>query len=114
MSEYTKGPWRTEYSKSALFLTAVLNDRNCFANCMQEHRTLYGPEGSSEFIADIAVKCDDEGQSNLNLIAAAPDMYEALQGYIEAVDGIMSGSTDRKALALYRMRQALAKAEGKS
>ena len=86
MGKFTKGPWRTEYSRSALFHNAVDKDRNCFANCMQEHRTLYGPNHSSEFIADIAVKSDDEGQANISLIAAAPDMLEALEAAMRIVD----------------------------
>ena len=121
MSEFTKGPWRIEYSRSALFLTAVDADRNCFANCMQEHRTLYGPDpDASEFIADIAVKCDNEGHANLNLIASAPDMYEALKrlvDYIEieiedhTVGGTMTHGLD---CAVIHAKEIVAKAKGET
>lgn len=53
------------------------------------------------------------GKANARLIAAAPDLLEALQGMIEVVSNTEYGEIDRK-LAVKDARAAIAKATGGS
>lgn len=48
-----------------------------------------------------------KAKANAILYSKAPEMYEAIKKYIEAEDGIVSGIADRKAHAIYCMRQAI-------
>ena len=62
MSEHTKGPW------------------------CREHSLLRAPNGL--YVADvIAVDTESETEANANLIAAAPEILEALEALSEAVEG---------------------------
>ena len=102
MSErkWTKGPWVTEpenYDGDGGVLVRVGGDypRNCIANAWRQQS---------------AMEVDDEGQANAHLIAAAPDLYEAL----EMVNLWFEGSDMDLAKVLKPVKAALSKARGET
>jgi hypothetical protein len=85
MSTHTPGPWRTRNVDDHMYLDADTWD--AFARV----------------VVVVDDEPDPEGEANARLIAAAPEMLEALK---EAVDDLR-GPAETKALA------AIAKAEGR-
>ena len=91
MSKFTPGPWRAfRYGGSPTdnwFIVAANHDRVCGG-------------GSNQIIADDA-----------RLIAAAPELYEALAEFAREYDGFQKGDGD-PCPTLTKARAALAKATG--
>lgn len=94
-SKHTKGPWTV--------------DARAMNSC--------GVTGQTAFVANCSPRAGgpmkvDECQANARLIAAAPEMLEALRQITEAFERYLSGSESR----LYEVTQAraaIAKAEGR-
>ena len=101
MTQFTKGPWE-------LFLTG--DERGIYIGL-----DLFGL--SSKVVT--TVDCDDlpkaEAQANAHLIAAAPELYEALKGASELINRILKGD-DWGAIEEYYIEamDALAKARGEA
>lgn len=106
--KWTPGPWVAEpenYDGDGGVLVRVGGDypRNCIANA-------WGQQSAREV--------DDEGQANAHLIAAAPDLYKALEECLNAEmarrkklkDGAPASEYSDARIA--RIRAALAKARG--
>lgn len=94
MIEYTKGEWKVE------------DETNIFCG-----DRLIATAGG---YADNFTSPREENKANANLIASAPDLYEALKLYF-ALCGNTAYQVDREGLrrAWDKARQALAKAGGK-
>lgn len=98
-TEHTSGPW-TEHEKG-------------------EHPYAYvcGPERAFEFFDDKPVIAYVTGPSipaNRRLIAAAPDMLEALVRLVEAADGMaLAVNSSMADEAIEEARTAIFKAEGR-
>jgi hypothetical protein len=65
MNEHTPGPWQAEFGE-AVYVLDRERGRVCTINWLR------GPHGS------LGRRTDEEGVSNARLIAAAPDLLEAL------------------------------------
>ena len=92
MTKFTKGPW--------------VADVDC-------HGTVF--VGCDEHpIADVTFIGNEGSLANGRLIAAAPELYEALQEMTELAEGPTGGvSILQKKTILFKARAALAKAEAK-
>ena len=98
MSGHTKGPW-----------------------AISKHGRLEGADGGDIGISGLGITIqhydDREGAANARLIAAAPDMYEALSGVLHAVDiGLINiRPQDREVFGqlLTEVNAAISKAEWK-
>ena len=93
MSKYTPGPWATQHS----------------AGHERHGQSIVYPEGER---ADISKVYD--GDKNANLIAAAPDLYEACRAMLERINTMTTEDFSRGAEKPERvaMTKAIAKAEG--
>ena len=95
MSEFTKGPWRIDQG-------AIFGDDGVDYDRMVASLTGY----TRNFEADLVAT---QNKANAHLIAAAPDMYEALKaalGWMEMMEGVGNSS------AWVDIKDAIAKAEG--
>ena len=115
MSDFTKGPWHV------MCITNADTDCDC-GYILDEGGTCIG----QVFVDDGKLVSDggndspplEEAMANASLIAAAPDMYEALKACIDELNSIHSqyGDTDNAAHhshALAIASASIAKAEGK-
>jgi hypothetical protein len=76
---FTPGPWgyRRAHPDSGL-----VDDP--FRQAMQEAWYLHGAEDDSDFLADIFLKNHDgNGEADIRLIAAAPEMMEAIKDFVD-------------------------------
>jgi len=89
--EYTKGRWEKEGNKIRVY------GRGTIAICPSPTDN----EGVTEFVA------------NAHLIAAAPELYEALLAFDEYTKTNYPANIRLKQIAVERMDAALAKVEGK-
>lgn len=99
MSKHTKAPWWFSY------------------NGPKHDAQVQAPNCDVAIAADIGMReqhAEDERKANGNLIAAAPELLQALRDLIDGPLGGLSGEefTQRSAL-LEAARAAIAKAEGK-
>jgi hypothetical protein len=104
--EYTKGPWIKEES-----------------NLKQEYHFLIASNLQQMWIAKIGNPYDDVEitENNANLIAACPDMYEALIDLIEVMAGEQEAEDELEKAwgklgrtAIEKARRVLSKAEGRN
>jgi hypothetical protein len=92
-AQHTPGPWRDEMGAFGIQILA------------------YDPEGETIRLADMpADETDDETQANARLIAAAPELLEALR-LIARSDGFKDGTWVGELQEI--ARKAIAKAEGR-
>jgi hypothetical protein len=85
---HTPGPWWREMEQEVEEIYATIDERDyLIADASGDHRVSY-----------------DEAEANANLIAAAPELLDALKGFLE------HGPTDK---TQSDARAAIAKAEGK-
>lgn len=101
MSDYTKGPWE------------ILKKDNSNINWNSYHIGAYYNEvcivrGTKNSMVDWLASCLDL-EANANLIAAAPELYEALEAINDYWE---SGNFSRRKDLWDNMRSALAKARG--
>lgn len=107
MSEYTLGPWRT-----------TLGDRGVYHN-HERRLILGGPEGLTTIAKMPDYSHDGSSEANARLIAAAPDMLEALKIANSAINptdihGIaLVAWNERLKIATNAIVLALKKAEGR-
>ena len=103
MSGWTKGPWvkKTQRVKNA-----------------DEWQIVGDGWGVANVSPLLRAGGYTEGESNANLIAAAPDLYEALEGLLAVApakapaSGLIIGIDKQHAAAITAARAALAKARG--
>lgn len=98
--EYTPGPWKLRVNPDE-------NDR------LRHLYFIDGPENGQP-ICEVR-NYQKIGENNGSLIAAAPDMYEALMWAMKHVENVfaLANRNDRETEELNKARAALAKAEGK-
>jgi hypothetical protein len=89
---------------------------------LRDKMRMFSDGQETAFCIDAAPTCcvadvwsdDDRAQANANLIAAAPEMYEALNEIFNELDGRYDGAPDSRVLwmgeHITRIRAALAKA----
>lgn len=87
MSKFTPGPWKLEYDN---------NEEGQQFNC--------GPASISFPYNNPAREA--EAQANAQLIATAPEMYEALKAYAECSDGCTCGDGWGHEAAIEALRKA--------
>ena len=101
MSKHTPGPW--------LIAESVVS-RHAITNMRRIRSKNEGLEHGA--VCDVyGIQDGSEASANARLIAAAPDLLEALQGMIEVVSNTEYGEIDRK-LAVKDARASIAKATG--
>lgn len=88
---HTKGPWRIEVDDSAAQVAG-------YPNIISDDYTVVGTEG---MFGDI-----ETDYANAHLIAAAPELLDALRGAVDAMDAA--------GMSCHEERAAIAKAEGKA
>jgi len=100
METHTKGPWRVNER-----LLAIVSDEPCTDILGAENVEHYGGYLIAESIAPI----------NLSIIAAAPEMYEAIAAIATAMNlgYIPNEILSEGSPILEELRAAIAKAEGK-
>lgn len=99
MSKHTPGPW--------LIAESVVS-RHAITNMRRIRSKNEGLEHGA--VCDVyGIQDGSEASANARLIAAAPDLLEALQGMIEVVSNTEYGEIDRK-LAVKDARASIAKA----
>lgn len=115
-TQHTPGPWRTENGGDVFTALGAMtgdgwkaadNDGWHIADCRPGTLT----------IDDIGDKCElscGEVLANARLIAAAPDMYEALKSIVEDHEFCGDDWGDRRDAWIETARAVLAKVEGKS
>jgi len=88
--EYTKGEWQTDYDEAekGYFIRNVLED------------------GSGESMAFVYPSEDYDITANANLIASAPDLYEALKHICDRLYGV-AGNEKLVSPELYTLLRAL-------
>lgn len=89
MSKHTPGPWAKH---GGVIRSLGMNDRK---------------------VADVRV-LDDEGQANANLIAAAPDLLEAIKAARDLWGDYLPPGNSNAMKAMKLVNAAIAKAEGQS
>ena len=101
MSEpkFTKGPWTANFNDYTKPYVAILNEDNVVIAQIPDGEVIRG---------DTTILGIENIEANINLIASAPDMYEALET-IERVAGIGMMEDDP---ARVKARDALRKARG--
>ena len=92
--KHTSGPWKTDDSEFPA-VGSVL-DTNDEQICQTSERKEYAPDRSKQ----VEIR-----NANARLIAASPDLLEALKEYVEGYEG---SRAEREA----RAKAAIAKAEG--
>lgn len=70
-AEHTPGPWTCRKVDNPQGVDA-------YRRAIQSAWYVCGPEHDSDFVADVFVKHDERAEANARLIAAAPDLLEAL------------------------------------
>lgn len=105
MTQFTPGPWQSKHDYTIEGATTII------ANADGEVH----PDGTQTYSYEFICTCEDEygermpnAQANARLIAAAPDLYAALE-WIVAHDGECLGDNVTK---LLEARAALIKARG--
>ena len=97
MSNHTPGPWRVNVDGSGdMFISAV---------------------ESAKWIAEIGAPDEDGGREDAHLMAAAPDMLEALEEASMTLAGLYGGGNTTLAdvrLASAKVDAAIAKAKGET
>jgi len=89
MSEHTQGPWRVK-----------LQQRMAWDKYVPEHWVIKGPDSKHSPIALIRTAGLGAGPSmavrkaNATLIAAAPDLLEALEAVIDDLEGYIAEAVD--------------------
>lgn len=94
--KWTPGPWNVKYAHNG-------------------HTAIY-PANSQERVADIFCPLDVKGshQANAALIAAAPEMAEALQETLDCLRGSRVITAEIKQAAINQATTALRKARGET
>ena len=96
MSNYTPGPWRDDSTHVRTAINSIAT-----ANNKRKHIAMINITKNPEYEITI-----EEHEANARLIAAAPDLLEALES-------IVGGSTQRVSAELHtRAQAAIAKAKG--
>lgn len=103
MSEFTRGPW-------VLIKSTPEEGSELFYIKAQPHSAL---RGFSKVVCEVQGPQDDSVQAaNANLIAAAPDMLEALVELTAMVERQPDFNDDGDGLTLSRCYEAIEKAKG--
>lgn len=105
MSEYTPGPWK------------VLNNTRGYPYQIYAPNSSGGPGGIKSITrgAAITLPSSDEGKANARLIAAAPQMLEALKlarEYVAATEGTLLSKPNIVTPDLEKIDAAIKAAEG--
>lgn len=105
MSEHTKGPWQISPYTETSVQGANINRHICSTGGPQ---IMAGKDGSTDWLG--------ENEANARLIAAAPEMLEALKSVGDLFDGLEFEVDAIAAASTHRLirvvRAAIAKAEG--
>lgn len=101
---FTPGPWvaREEPHRSAIFSASAYAGRHIAT--------------ASSYWAGDGPRAE-EREANARLMAAAPDMFEALKevvAYLDSIEGLGEGGTSAYDVPSIMARAAIAKAEGRS
>ena len=100
MSEFTKGPWVSypPHSEKDFLNSAIVNIESEYG-CHVCSTTIYK-------------RTFKEIKANAHLIAAAPEMYEALEEALSMIERQPDFNDDGDGLLISRCKQALVKARG--
>ena len=83
--DYIRGPWKLiRETRNPLYREAAEahdaeDDLTHYVNIMQECCYSAGPDGDSDFVADVVVSATDVGIAQARLIAASPELLEACE-----------------------------------
>ena len=110
MSEYTKGPWLADIRGGicAVYPERMANDTNGLHH--DDERNIYCSTSGAKYNGK-NWEMSKESIANANLIAAAPDMLEALE---EAITSMVASGYPVSHVAIKAGLKAIAKAKGES
>jgi len=106
---------RTETGRNGPPVTAPRFTPGPWRNCPTNRGHMIGG-GRPGYLAEVRECCEDsERKANAHLISAAPDLYEAVQGFVDLLPrlGILPAEGAPIAKAFDRANAALRRAEGK-
>jgi hypothetical protein len=101
-ARHTAGPWMAEFSP------ATMHDEDGFWEIAP-----IGADGHPDWTREVAC-LSDCNEANAHLIAAAPELLEALVSLTEDFDLAIGGNPNAVDAMWARVKAALAKAEGRS
>jgi hypothetical protein len=103
MSNWTNGPWSVHNTADVFTALGAINSEGTSA-----------PSNDGWHIADCDMGglCLDEVRANAHLIAAAPDLYEALESLLDDLKMTPEINLDGWGIETNQARAALAKARG--
>ena len=99
-AKFTKGPWKANFDDYTKPYVAILNEDNVVIAQIPDGEVIRG---------DATILGIENIEANINLIAAAPDMYDALEEVWRILDSTMPLSRDNRA---DRIKRILCKARG--
>lgn len=112
VEKFTPGPWKHLETKQSN------SDRSSIFSILQTDNEFSATYG---YIADVYVGCVgsqettlEEGDANAHLIAAAPELYEALYELTDLVDALVSGEYRPDSFTTQPAHAALKKARGEA
>lgn len=111
MSEFTKGPWVVSSPDTGeITIVSPWSDTNKAgeAEVFGDYRGAH--IATIRFVSDTAVPTERQALANSHLIAASPDMYDAL----EIINAFLGDLDERDEVypAIVKVREALKKARG--
>jgi hypothetical protein len=104
-TKHTPGPWHAVTIGTLAFISQALDDEFRFS-----HATVHFPNYHPDGLAAARV----EQSANCSLIAAAPDMLEALESVIRQVEPLLDKQGYAYIGALQSARAAIARAKGQA
>lgn len=107
-AKHTPGPWRFD---DGVVDTAEGGMEICTVCCADDFPCITDTEDKTE--AEVRAEVDAECDANGRLIAAAPDMLQALRWFIDDIDGTHTVMVDFDS-NVARARAAIARATGAS
>jgi len=112
--KWTPGPW--EYRKSDIASGVVVAPGDAVIDCEQTICTICDCSDYDEVSGADAIILDDRAEANARLIAAAPDLVEALEFYANpnVYEPHAHGLAFERRDLSYVARTALAKAKGEA
>lgn len=99
-TKFTKGPWAVKTHESKFMPGQIIQDGVC------------GPDGEQIRVDGVTLTSSEEAKANAHLIAAAPDLLEAVETLLDCFVNDPLGWMDSSDIAIEKAYDAIHKAKG--